>query len=353
VILEPHALVRGEVPGVCVTCKQVYVAVGIDPVHGSTPGTCELCKAQTPPMRTVCDACTQANRDAREAALAARLAEYAETGPAPVKLGDDWDDEPRRGAREVDNSPEAVEARRIAKGRHGEAVAYVASYTGSWGLPRDIRSGPKWGTKYLRLTTGQVDALLKGKARDEERAQAQAAALADPRQQAAREFLTAIQSPHPGFEDDMVAHARLGRPFTDNQLAAIERWRDRVSPAAPAGATAASPQAHGLAPQPSPGAPVAEVAEGMYRDPDGAIFKAQRTRQHDRLYAKRLVVRPDGGTFEFESGLIRRIRPEWRMTVEEAAQFGKLYGWCCVCGAKLTDEKSIAAGIGPVCASRV
>lgn len=41
------------------------------------------------------------------------------------------------------------------------------------------------------------------------------------------------------------------------------------------------------------------------------------------------------------------------MTREQAERFGALYGMCGVCGATLTDEDSIARGIGPVCATRV
>jgi hypothetical protein len=40
------------------------------------------------------------------------------------------------------------------------------------------------------------------------------------------------------------------------------------------------------------------------------------------------------------------------MSLEEAKAFGRLYGVCVRCGATLTDEQSIEAGIGPVCAGR-
>lgn len=53
-------------------------------------------------------------------------------------------------------------------------------------------------------------------------------------------------------------------------------------------------------------------------------------------------------------GLAERCLPAAarRLSLEEAKQFGKIYGFCVKCGATLTDEKSIAAGIGPVCASK-
>ncbi len=41
------------------------------------------------------------------------------------------------------------------------------------------------------------------------------------------------------------------------------------------------------------------------------------------------------------------------MTLEQAQEFGKLYGVCCRCAADLTDEDSIARGMGPVCAGKM
>ena len=87
--------------------------------------------------------------------------------------------------------------------------------------------------------------------------------------------------------------------------------------------------------------------------------KVQLNQSGSRRYAKRLhtvqaVV--DGkleitsATWEFEPGLIKEIKPSHELTEEQAAEFGQLYGWCCICGRRLTNEDSIARGIGPVCA---
>lgn len=38
--------------------------------------------------------------------------------------------------------------------------------------------------------------------------------------------------------------------------------------------------------------------------------------------------------------------------IEAVKAIGKLNGICCVCGRKLTDEYSIANGIGPICSGR-
>jgi hypothetical protein len=56
--------------------------------------------------------------------------------------------------------------------------------------------------------------------------------------------------------------------------------------------------------------------------------------------------------FIYSAGAMRVLTPEMKMTLEEAKQFGIETGICCVCGAYLTDAKSVAEGIGPVCAKR-
>lgn len=101
--------------------------------------------------------------------------------------------------------------------------------------------------------------------------------------------------------------------------------------------------------------PVTE--DGMYLHPDGTVYKVQIAHHGSgRLYAKRLVVGAtyaDAARFEFDSGAIYRLSPSMKMTLEQAQAFGSLYGVCCVCAAVLTNEQSIADGIGPVCRTRV
>ena len=59
------------------------------------------------------------------------------------------------------------------------------------------------------------------------------------------------------------------------------------------------------------------------------------------------------GEFEY-LGLASKRLPKnaVRMNLEEAAKFGAIYGFCCVCGRTLTKEESIAAGIGPICSGK-
>lgn len=89
--------------------------------------------------------------------------------------------------------------------------------------------------------------------------------------------------------------------------------------------------------------------------------KVQLNQSGTGRYAKRLhtvqelvdgKVEITSATWEYEPGLVNKIRPSHVLTEEQAAEFGKLYGWCCICGRRLTNEESIARGIGPVCAGK-
>ena len=96
-----------------------------------------------------------------------------------------------------------------------------------------------------------------------------------------------------------------------------------------------------------------EVTEGMWvYGPEHDVAKVQKAvHGSGNLYAKHLD--PQTGTFEYVPGLVRLLTTQGEpMTLEMAREFGHLYGMCCVCGATLTDEKSIEAGIGPVCATK-
>lgn len=91
--------------------------------------------------------------------------------------------------------------------------------------------------------------------------------------------------------------------------------------------------------------------EGMHQLPSGEIYKVQvAVHGSGREYAKRLTVSNGEAHFEMERGAMRLLSADTRMTAAAAAEFGSLYGICCNCGRTLTDEDSIARGIGPVCA---
>lgn len=94
--------------------------------------------------------------------------------------------------------------------------------------------------------------------------------------------------------------------------------------------------------------PAEEVGLGMYRL-EGRIYRVVASRESGNLYAKELVE----GSFLYAPGAMRFLRPELRMTLEEAQEYGRRTGSCCVCARRLTNPESIALGIGPVCGGRV
>lgn len=102
----------------------------------------------------------------------------------------------------------------------------------------------------------------------------------------------------------------------------------------------------------SNGNPVTEI--GMYRNAEG-VFRVKQSKDTGNLYAMRFIpeAQSKADRFAYERGAVHRLSATDRMTVEQATELGALYGMCCVCGADLTDEKSVKAGIGPVCAKRV
>jgi hypothetical protein len=98
-----------------------------------------------------------------------------------------------------------------------------------------------------------------------------------------------------------------------------------------------------------------EIEDGMYVL-DDTIYKVQHAvHGSGRQYAKRLIPGGPGqrAEFAYAPGIVAKLRPEHRMTMDQAREFGALYGTCCQCGAVLTNEDSIEAGIGPVCAGKI
>ncbi len=96
-----------------------------------------------------------------------------------------------------------------------------------------------------------------------------------------------------------------------------------------------------------------KVTEGIYKVGE-TIYKVQPSRGGN-LYAKELILTEEGKAADWEyvgRRPFRTFSAETRLTLEEAKEFGKTHGICCACGALLTAEDSMEAGIGPVCAGR-
>lgn len=97
--------------------------------------------------------------------------------------------------------------------------------------------------------------------------------------------------------------------------------------------------------------PVVEIEDGMYVL-DGTIYKVQHAvHGSGNQYAKRLVAGAPGerATFVYAPGVVRKLRPEHRMTLDQAREWGALYGTCVRCGRVLTREDSIERMMGSTC----
>lgn len=105
-----------------------------------------------------------------------------------------------------------------------------------------------------------------------------------------------------------------------------------------------------LAPVTKMDASAEAVTDGVYVK-DGVVYKVKvAIHGSGNLYAQQFD--PETKTYSVARGMVRKLRPEHRMTEEQAQEFGKLYGVCCRCHTPLTDEESIARGMGPDCYSK-
>lgn len=97
----------------------------------------------------------------------------------------------------------------------------------------------------------------------------------------------------------------------------------------------------------------APVGVGYYLQTD-TVYVVVKAKTTGRIYAKRLVT-SDGGRarWEYSPGALRHLAHADRLTLEDAKAMGTRLGVCVVCGAALTDPKSIDQGIGPVCAAKL
>lgn len=95
---------------------------------------------------------------------------------------------------------------------------------------------------------------------------------------------------------------------------------------------------------------------GIYKDPNSdRIFKVYDSINNPgRILCKILVVDKfeKKGRFQYQGMASRWIKHDWKLSLEDAKKFGQIYGVCCMCGRTLTDEESIANGIGPICAGK-
>jgi len=95
-----------------------------------------------------------------------------------------------------------------------------------------------------------------------------------------------------------------------------------------------------------------DVTVGFYIY-EGLVVKVKHSQYDGRLYTSILQEAAPGEPAAFRSKgslwVLAKLTPAHRMTREQAAAYGSLYGRCACCGRLLTDDLSIERGIGPVC----
>lgn len=79
------------------------------------------------------------------------------------------------------------------------------------------------------------------------------------------------------------------------------------------------------------------------------FYKVVRSQESGRYYAKLLTPETGKWSYAGQAPLFKLTQGD-RITAEQAAKFGHLYGSCVFCSRTLTDERSITAGYGQTCA---
>ena len=230
-----------------------------------------------------------------------------------------------------------------AKRRFAEALDYVKAYTGTFGLILDLKAEhAKVGPKYFSMSERQVEAVLNSKAREEAWSVEAALNHKDPDHARAVAFLSSYTGTF-DFLNDLKARIVSSPSLSERQVQAVLKCAAKEAPTT----------SH-FAQDPGFKIVAHTTKDGFYKKGE-TIFKVQfAVHGSGNLYAKKLIVSQFGhATWEYAPGAITTLYEDDRLTLEAAQVFGRLYGVCGVCGRTLTDEGSIAAGIGPVCASRL
>lgn len=92
------------------------------------------------------------------------------------------------------------------------------------------------------------------------------------------------------------------------------------------------------------------VEAGVYVNPDGSVYRVYLGQQSGRMLAAKVV----DSEFVYAGQADRFVTSASRkMTVEEAAAWGKATGTCIVCARRLDVPESVDRGIGPVCFAKM
>ena len=94
-------------------------------------------------------------------------------------------------------------------------------------------------------------------------------------------------------------------------------------------------------------------AEKGYYLVAGSVFAVVLGKESGKLYAKKLIVAGKKGSWVYAPGAVYTLKPDQKLTLEQAVALGHTLGCCMVCGRTLSDPKSVSMGIGPVCAKKL
>lgn len=161
----------------------------------------------------------------------------------------------------------------------------------------------------------------------------------------AESYLPAYRGDFDFLVDLKLKLKRYGSISTGQVRGVMNCFRAEVNRKVREEAKRAEAEARGVPSTPKQGDP----PEGIHYA-DGVVYKVQAAvTTTGKLYAKRL----SGTAWEYVGRQpFAHLSEATLMTRENAEEYGKLYGVCCMCGRLLTDERSIERGIGPVCAGR-
>lgn len=90
--------------------------------------------------------------------------------------------------------------------------------------------------------------------------------------------------------------------------------------------------------------PTVQVTVGAYRH-GGVIYSVRKGRQSGNIHAFHF----ENGEWVYSGRVKYDIKPEERLSRQEALEWGVSTGVCVHCGITLTDPKSVARGMGPTC----
>lgn len=95
---------------------------------------------------------------------------------------------------------------------------------------------------------------------------------------------------------------------------------------------------------------ITQVGAYLYDD----VVYSIRKNQNDKfiLWTYNEQIKKYERNYSATKKLLNKIQPSDRLTLEQAEKYSAQTGLCCHCGRTLTVMKSIAGGIGPICAKQ-